>query len=341
MLINTHIDADHINGLISFLKDNNRHKYVDIGGIWYNGFEQLSTKYPGIYGKEDGNSEDKKIIDDICNKGYEDEFNEVEQIGSSEGISFASLIDEGGYVHNQYAITEQLHTIELSKNIRIRVIGPAFSVLEELEEEWLEEMAKKNFTFSVSKDIRLTNSFEFMISRIKRYYECFKKKITSDDALINYTSDLTNEDSSIVNESSISFVLEVNERKFLFLGDAVLKQRDKCKIIKNLLAYYGEDTVFDLIKLPHHGSNYNMSIDFVKLFKAKEYIISSNGKKFGHPDIDTLANIILFNKDVFKTLIFNYPVWQSKFLSNNEWMKKYSYEVEIGNGNSIIERSYT
>ena len=89
LLINTHIDSDHINGLIAFLRENNNKQYIEIEEIWYNGLEQIASKY---INQGEPNSNDAIIIDKICEKGYEDEFKELEEVSSTDGISLSSLI---------------------------------------------------------------------------------------------------------------------------------------------------------------------------------------------------------------------------------------------------------
>lgn len=344
LLINTHIDADHINGLIAFLNDNNKNNYIKVNEVWYNGLEQISSLYPESIFEEKCDEIDKKIIEEINNIGHADEFQQAEEIGSVQGVSFASLINQGKYLHNGIvngkAIVDNISGVELDEGIRIQIIGPTTQTLINLEEEWLEELAKKNFIFSVPKDIKLSSTFEFMVARLKRYYQAWKSEITAEDTLLNYISDLENEDSSQVNASSISFVLEVLDKRYLFLGDAVVKDQERCEIINNIERLYGSEAVFEVIKLPHHGSNYNVSKDFIRLFKAKEYILSSNGDKFNHPDVDVIANILLLNKDMAKTLIFNYPSWQSELFNKVEWMEEYNYKLVVGDGENIIERIY-
>ena len=91
-------------------------------------------------------------------------------------------------------------------------------------------MVSRNYMFRVSDKRRLTEAFEYQIERIKAIYanECFK--ISENEDLMKYIGGLTERDESIVNRSSISFILEYNDKKFLFLGDAVI---DKT-ILKNI-----------------------------------------------------------------------------------------------------------
>lgn len=340
LVINTHIDSDHIKGLISFLKENNKDKFIEIEDFWFNGLEQIISNYP-IMGSE-LHDEDKKIIEDILRKGYEDEFKQEKEISSKEGVSLSGLIEYGGYNHNKVngnkAITDTLGEVGLSENISIKVLAPNKQDLEKLQKKWFDELNSKNFYFTIPKSEKLVTSFEFLISRLKNYYEPFKNKISSDEDINLYLSELEAEDTSVVNGSSIAFVLEVYDKKFLFLGDAIIKDSEKCKIIQNLVNEYGDNLEFEMIKLPHHGSSCNITKDFINLINAKEYIVSTSSERYGHPDLDVLANLII--KKYKKTFVFNYKINQATLINNENWKSKYGYKVIEGSGSEIIERSY-
>jgi len=47
----------------------------------------------------------------------------------------------------------------------------------------------------------------------------------------------------------------------------------------------------DILKLPHHGSDRDLTEDFVKQFPARHYVISANGKN-GNPDPPALRALV-------------------------------------------------
>lgn len=93
------------------------------------------------------------------------------------------------------------------------------------------------------------------------------------------------------NKASIAFELEIwDGTKLLLLGDAEYED-----IVDGLNGFYKdgkEQLKYDFVKLSHHGSMNNFHPDFLKMIYANSYIVSTNGKKFGHPDKDVLAQII-------------------------------------------------
>ena len=196
-------------------------------------------------------------------------------------------------------------------------------------------MVSRNYMFRVSDKIKLTEAFEYQIERIKSIYTNESFKISENEDLMKYIGELAERDESIANKSSISFILEYNDRKYLFLGDTVI---DKT-VLKNIENVVGFEYRFSAIKLPHHGSRYNITHDFIGRYSADEYYCLTNSVKYGHPDLEVLA-AILCRDSKFKKLIFNYPIDKAYFLNKEEWKEKYNYEVIIGDGKTMVERMF-
>ena len=70
-------------------------------------------------------------------------------------------------------------------------------------------------------------------------------------------------------------------------------------MVVSLRALYGEEKVsyiFDAVKLSHHGSYNNNSPELIKLIVSDKWLVSTNGDKYNHPDMPTLAHIITKGK---------------------------------------------
>lgn len=336
LIVCTHMDNDHICGLIQVLKEADS-DFVE--NIWYNGFLQIVDSR--FYSQKENNftDRDNKILDRIISKGM---VSDAEQeIGINEGMSLGVLIEErkiplnlvvGGQVICS-ELVENRH--EIASNIFITVLGPSKNDIIELEDHWKKEMVSRNYMFRVSDKIKLTEAFEYQIECIKSIYNKESFKISEDEDLTKYIGDLEESDESIVNRSSISFILEYNDKKYLFLGDAVI---DKA-LLKKIEDVVGFEYRFSAIKLPHHGSRYNITHDFIGRYSADEYYCLTNSVKYGHPDLEVLATI-LCRDSKFKKLIFNYPIDKAYFLNKEEWKEKYNYEVIIGDGKTMVERMF-
>lgn len=336
LMVCTHIDNDHICGLVQVLQKSNADFIED---VWYNGFLQVvESKF---YSQKDNvyTDRDNKILETIISQGTVSDMEQ--EVGINEGMSLGVLIEEGKIPLNRItegqAVCAELikSRSEIAKNIFITVLGPSKSNIIELEEHWKNDMVSKNYMFRVSDKIKLTEAFEYQLERIKAIYASERFKISENEDLEKYIGDLTEIDESVVNRSSISFILEYDNKKYLFLGDAVINEI----VLKNIENIVGFKYRFSAIKLPHHGSRYNITHDFISRYTADEYYCLTNSKKYGHPDLEVLAAILC--KDTqFKKLVFNYPIDKAYFFDKEEWKEKYNYEVIIGDGKTMVERMF-
>ena len=87
------------------------------------------------------------------------------------------------------------------------------------------------------------------------------------------------------NDNSIVIYTEINNLKFLFMGDAGIDTE------KDLIKDYDLSNI-DVLKVGHHGSKHSTSKDFVDTIKPKYSIISvGSNNRFGHPTDIVLDNL--------------------------------------------------
>ncbi|ODP27202.1 hypothetical protein PTI45_03327 [Paenibacillus nuruki] len=138
---------------------------------------------------------------------------------------------------------------------------------------------------------------------------------------VNVVDDLEGfiEDDAPFNISSISCILEYNEKTILLLADSTPK--DVILGIKSLGYSIDNPLKVDFVKISHHGSKANTNIELLKHIKCSKYIISTNGSKRGAPSKEMLSKIILTQENV--ELIFNYDIYNEIF--TQEEMQKYNF----------------
>lgn len=104
------------------------------------------------------------------------------------------------------------------------------------------------------------------------------------------------------NDASMAFLLQTNDgENCLLLGDANIDiVMDSLKHIEGIML----PLKCRWVKLSHHGSKNNFSPELLDMIEAENYIISTNGIKFGHPDKEVIAYLV--DKTNAK-LWFNYP----------------------------------
>lgn len=111
------------------------------------------------------------------------------------------------------------------------------------------------------------------------------------------------EDDAVHNGSSIAFILEIEDKKMMFLGDA-----HPSVIVDSLKQLrYSKDRKLkiDLMKVSHHGSKANTSDELLDMIECDKFIISTDGSKHGLPNKETIARIV--NKHEKCKIYFNYP----------------------------------
>lgn len=336
LIICTHIDFDHIGGLIQTIKNTDPKM---IGTVWYNGFLQVidSRYYTNRTGKYE--ARDIKLLDDIIVKGTQ--YNGEQEIGINHGMSFEVLLKEkeiavNSIVEGKTISTEFIsNSIKITENTEIFIIGPSKENIQKLEQFWTNQMKDRGYMFQVSDEIKLMESFEYVLESIKLFYANEELKVSGSEDLEKYIGMLNETDGSVTNASSISFIIQHRKEKYLFLGDTIIDST----ILENIEHIVGYKYTFKAIKLPHHGSRYNITHEFIKRYKAEEYYCLTNSKQFGHPDLEVISSLICCNSS-FKRIFFNYPIDKINFLNNENLKVKYKYEIVIGTGNSPLERSF-
>ena len=113
------------------------------------------------------------------------------------------------------------------------------------------------------------------------YYSCIKELNVSDNKLYF----LNNKDYGNENDNSSVIYTELNNRKFLFMGDAGVE------VEEDLIKKYNLQDI-DVLKVGHHGSRTSSSKEFIDEINS-EYSIISVGKnnRYGHPNKEVLDNL--------------------------------------------------
>ncbi|AAP85917.1 conserved hypothetical protein (plasmid) [Cupriavidus necator H16] len=110
-------------------------------------------------------------------------------------------------------------------------------------------------------------------------------------------------DISPTNGSSIATLIESEGKRLLFLGDAWAED-----VVVELKRLHGDGRpqLFDAIKVSHHGSIHNTSVDLLSLIDAPIFLVSTNGSIHHHPDYEVLAEIVDRPATFERKIYFNY-----------------------------------
>lgn len=131
-------------------------------------------------------------------------------------------------------------------------------------------------------------------------------------------------DQAAPNGSSIALLLEHRGASVLLAADAfptVLTQALKALAVARRSP---KGLKLDAIKLSHHGSRGNTTLDLLKVVQADHYVVSTNGAIFGHPDDETIARVVTAGGRR-PTLWLNYANDESQRWARPEMQQAHGY----------------
>jgi glyoxylase-like metal-dependent hydrolase (beta-lactamase superfamily II) len=137
-------------------------------------------------------------------------------------------------------------------------------------------------------------------------------------------------DDSVANLSSIVVLAERNGKRMLLTGDA---RGDKILQGLNAAGLLADGAIeVDVLKVPHHGSDRNVSTDFFKSVVAKHYVFSGDGSH-GNPDKATLAMLTEARKSKKYTMWFTFKLPHlTAFFEQDRANHTRNYVVEFRQG---------
>lgn len=299
ILIITHIDSDHVNGIIRLLQ---HPQCPEIGEVYFNGVEQLFET------NTVENSTDKKTDRQL--EALEGELvviNENQQIGYSEGTSLSYLLKSKNINCNPIVNGQAIFRENISEfyrdDIKFNIIGPTLEDINELKEKWKDKLRQKNISPRIISKI-YAKTFETYLSTLEDDHY-INDQITS--SISKTVDELATtqfiSDTSLPNKSSLSFLLEYNQKRILCLGDCHVETVESWLNNREI-----EILDVDLVKISHHGSKNNTSLNLLNRINCKNYFISTNGNLHSHPDLETLARIVKVNKDKETFININYEI---------------------------------
>lgn len=324
LIVVTHIDRDHISGIIKLLEEDELP--IEVHSIWYNGYRHVQ---PIV--KVSGRQE-TFVHKSICKGNKID----CKPISAKQGCTLSALIAQKGLAWNEPAGGGALKapmTIQLEA-ATIHILAPNESDIENLGEFWRKRLIKDGLLNKEHSKEFWDDAFEYCLSKDKPGFRFHEKKISKNYDLDKIMEVPYEPDNSASNGSSIAFVVETKGKRALFLGDIHAET-----IERSLVALYGEENApfkFDTVKLSHHGSYNNNSPKLLSMISCNQWLISTSGDKYNHPDLPTLAYIITHNNGC--KLFFNYMLSVCYELEKVEYHEKYDFEIispEKGEGISI------
>lgn len=307
LLVVTHVDVDHIGGILSCVTDPaDPVPGLKFDDVWFNGWKHLSGETITAAGTQ------------------------LEAMGGAQGEVFSNWLR----VHpwNEAfgrgpVVRSDLKRIDLAEGLRITVLGPTQSRLTELKPDWQASVAR-----AIRRGDLEEVSSGLELSGLEKMGPTKPPRLTSTDDLKRLALSSATSDTSKANGSSITLLLEWEDRRILLAGDAYAGD------VREGLAALGEETpvALDLLKVPHHGSTQNMTRALVEAVDCPLWVFSSDGTLYRHPDAQAIAKILHFCVHRGPTLAFNVRSQYSGWWDNERWRSMFGYQVRYGDVNNGI-----
>lgn len=326
----THIDADHIGGLLEFFSSNGPEprRIVAVDRVWHNSLRSL----PLPPGREEG-AEGKLVLEALQRRGLGGPA-ALEPISARQGSSLAKLLKQGVYRWNEgdgtTYISQDQQPLTLSKEVSVEVVGPTRARLEALRNVWLKEVAKLGYKGGEAPTDLLDDAYEMWCANATEAPPPKIRKVSANGNM--RLADIYSPDQSPANGSSIAVIIKSAGVRALFLGDAWAE--DTVAMLKSGKPATGP-ILFDAIKVSHHGSCHNTSPDLLATVDAPCFLISTDGSRHGHPDFEVLAEIVDRPAPFERRLIFNYETVGAARLRSHASRSGTPFSVHIADTNWI------
>lgn len=287
LLVVTHIDIDHIDGIVKLLNQSNLP--FKVKEIWFNGREQLEKASQLLASADD--------------------------LGSLQGEYLTKLIKEKNLSHNSkfdhriICITDynNLPYQILDGGMKITLLSPGLRDLVNLIPVWDEELKEINVNEKWEEDTR------------------YADELGDEDYISELQQQEFKGDKSEANCSSIAFIASFEEKKCLFAADA--PSHVLLEAVNSILDKTGDDELtVDAWKLAHHGSKKSTQDSVMEKVRSKHLLLSSNGKRYKHPEEPVIAKLLKHNTPgmIFH---FNYRTEFNEMWDDHGLKEKYNYEA--------------
>jgi hypothetical protein len=326
----THIDADHIGGLLEFFSSNgpSPRRIIEVDRVWHNSLRSLPTPAVGEEGVEG-----QLVLEALRRRGVGAPA-APGPIGARQGSSLAKMLREDGYLWNEgdgtTCVSQDQQPLALSEAVSVEVVGPSRVRLDALRRVWLREVARLGYKGGAAPADLLDDAYEMWCATAPQPPIAQIRTVSAHGNL--RLADIHAPDQSPSNGSSIAVVITSARAQVLFLGDAWAED-----MVARLRA--GKPAtgpiLFDAIKVSHHGSYHNTSPELLATVDAPCFLISTDSTRHGHPDFEVLAEIVDRPAPFERRLIFNYETGGSARLRSHVSRSGTPFSVHIADTNWI------
>lgn len=292
LLIVTHIDNDHIDGLVSMLEQNNG---LYIGKILYNCYQMLNGQGVQVMSEEIKKDIEKLTHNLPFKSKMENGKINAEKASTLAGLLLANKDWNTAWYRDEYITMDSVDYI-LGENLgKLTFLSPKKEDVEILDKNFAREYMRLTHHRIVGMPFFGQETLYELVSRLvsmKRKEREQPKKVScpvalfTDEQLIK-AYDFAPTAITDENTASIAFIWEGGDKKVLFLGDAEPMIAEKSIILK-----MGSNKLdFAAIKVSHHGSKHSTNIGLMNLVDSSHYFITG-GNSVDKPSLEAIIKIV-------------------------------------------------
>jgi hypothetical protein len=298
LLVVTHIDNDHILGIIDLLKAEAPGLHVK--DIWFNGRPQLM----GLPTPPRGGSKKRKATadgptdlmggtddtdeadeDDLAASDLAAPVSAADLLGPQQGDQLSKVLAARNLPWNKHALWKggavmipdsgNLPSVTLAGDLKLTVLGPTIERLYKLCTVWVDVLGGNEG----NADAQSAGPDDLLGRR---------------DTWPPVWKDGEGRDPSAANGSSIMLLAEYDGHALLLSGDGYAP--DIAAAMVRVRAQRNLATPFplDAFKLSHHGSENNLTRAVLESIDCRRFIVSTDGTVHRHPDHQALLRILRY-----------------------------------------------
>ena len=299
LMMVSHIDDDHINGILELTKELVEAKAsqqplpLKIRSFWHNTFDDII-----------GNTPDELVASVKASFGAASLSGEPDTEGlDPDAARVLASVGQGFRLRDD------------ARNLQLR-INPQFG-------EKLVIAEKNGAPIDIGKGLKITvaGPMKAELIKLQKDHDAFLKKNEADKKTKKALASFT--DTSVANLSSLVLLAEVSKKSMLLTGDArgdkILEGLELAGLLKK-----GKMHV-NILKMPHHGSDRNIDRVFFQRVTADHYVFSGNGEH-GNPERETLQMLLDENGDNEFTIHLTYPIDEIDIGREADWKKEQQKE---------------
>lgn len=306
LLIVTHIDTDHIGGILRLLADKTLGLHFE--DVWFNAWPQIegigtehvlgAATEPDVdqlLGPKDGEILDTLL--ELHGSSLADGWNKA--FGATKDARVA-IPDKG-----------EVPVVTLGGGMQLTVLGPSLARLRKLRDAWE----------PVIRETTLTDAQREAIIKANAKKKGVDLTLGAGIDVAAKAASAFSSDTTPANGSSIIVFAEFGKKSALLTGDAYAGEiLNGVKRLQKMRGTPDARLKVDVTKLAHHGSKNNTSVPMLERLDCQRFLVSSSGAIFHHPDVEAIARVLATNGpgvdlgfayDVPTTTVWMDPVMQA------------------------------